>query len=104
MNNINIDTEKLSLEIEKIKKVNKDFEEIFNQVKKDTESLKDYWSTRTSESVFSSFQDFYSVLENVKAVFQKDIEFLEKTVNSSYEVKDQGISKLVDDKIALKSE
>jgi WXG100 family type VII secretion target len=103
MNNIDIDTEKLSAEIEKIKSTKKNFEEIFQQVKNDTESLKDYWSTRTSESVFSSFQEFYSVFENVTAELQKDIDFLERTVSNSYVAKDKGISKLVDDKIALKN-
>ena len=104
MNNIDIDTDLLSAEIEKIKSSKKNFEEIFQTVKNDTESLKDYWSTRTSESVFSSFQEFYTVFDNVSAVLQQDIEFLEKTVNASYENKDEGISNLVDNKIALKNE
>ena len=99
MNNINIDTNKLNVEIEQLKSVNNDFEEIFDSLKKDTEALKDYWSNRTSESVFASFEEFYIALENVKNTFSKDISFLEKVVSSNYELEDKEISTLIDDKM-----
>lgn len=101
MNNINIDTEKLSQEIEKIRKINENFEDIFSKIKDNTNQLKDCWKTRTSESVFSSFEEFYSSLENVVSTFQKDIEFLEKVVNDNYIEEEKGINQLIDNKIAM---
>ena len=101
MNNVNINTEQLSNEIDKIKNTYNKFEEIFNEIKKDTESLKEFWSTRTSESVFNSFEDFYVALENVKTTFKKDIDFLEKTVSTSYIEEDKGTNRLVDSNIAM---
>ena len=74
MNNINIDTNQLKAEIEQIRNVNKDFEEIFVGIKKDTEALKEYWSNRTSEGVFASFEEFYLALENVRETFNKDMQ------------------------------
>lgn len=101
MNNVYIDTDKLSEEIDKIKKVNTKLEEIFSQIKRNTDVLKDYWSTETSDSVFTSFEQFYVTLENTKNNFQKDIEFLENVVKSSYIEEDEGISSLVDSNIAM---
>ena len=101
INNINIDTDRLTEEIEKIRNVNQNFEEIFSEIRKNTEGLKDYWKTRTSESVFTSFEQFYKSLENVVATFKKDIEFLENVVKSSYIEEEEGINRLVDDKIAM---
>ena len=84
MNNINIDTEKLTEQLAKLKTVTKSFEQIFNRVKNDTNLLKEYWDSATSESVFESFEEFYNAVDNVKQTFQKVIEFIEKTVNGSY--------------------
>lgn len=100
MNNINIDTEKLNEQIAKLKTVTKNFEQIFSKVKNDTNLLKEYWDTTTSESVFESFEEFYNAVENVKQTFQKDIEFLENTVNSSYIEQNEGTNKLIDENFA----
>lgn len=100
MNNINIDTEKLTEQIAKLKTVTKSFEQIFTRVKNDTNLLKEYWDSATSESVFESFEEFYNAVENVKQTFQKDIEFLEKTVNGSYIENNEGTNKLIDENFA----
>ena len=100
MNNINIDTEKLTEQIAKLKTVTKNFEQIFTRVKNDTNLLKEYWDSATSESVFESFEEFYNAVENVKQTFQKDIEFLEKTVNGSYIENNEGTNKLIDENFA----
>lgn len=99
MNSINIDTVQLAAEIEKIKNVKNNFEQIFEEIKKDTESLKEYWNTTTSESVFTSFESFYTALQNVTNTFQKDIEFLEKTVSSNYVAEEQGLNKIINEKM-----
>lgn len=100
MNNINIDTQKLTEEIAKLKSVNKNFEQIFSKVKSDTTLLKEFWDTRTSESVYESFEEFNKAVENVKQTFQKDIEFLENTVNGSYIAQNEGTNKSIDENFA----
>lgn len=101
MNNVNIDTDKLVEEINKIKNVNKEFNEIFKQIKNNTETLKDYWSSMTSESVYSSFETFYTTLDNMENTFNTDVEFLEKTVKENYITEEKEINRIVDDKIAM---
>lgn len=100
MNNLNIDTEKLNTKKEEIKIVLKDLETLFEKIQKETETLKDFWETRTSENVFNNFQEFYKTLENVKTNFRSDISFIEKKVNEQYIKKDNEISTQIDEKIA----
>lgn len=100
MNNVNIDTENLNSKKEEIEKVLKDLETLFDKIKNETETLKDYWETKTSENVFANFEKFYKTLEEVKLKFQSDILFINEKVNKQYTDIDRNISAEIDEKIA----
>lgn len=99
MNIVNIDTEKLQEEIEKIADIEDDFADLFNIIKNDTENLKEYWKTDTSENVFQDFNNFYTNLENVKNTLNTDIKFLENVVKANYVLEDNTTSDLIDKKV-----
>ena len=100
MTKININSEQLKNEIAQLKSSKKNLESIFNNIKNDTDILKDYWETETSESVFASFEALYKDLEEIKEKYQTDIEFLEKTVNESYISKEEATNQMVNDSFA----
>ncbi len=99
MNIVSIDTEKLQEEIEKIADIEDDFADLFNIIKNDTENLKEYWKTDTSENVFQDFNNFYTNLENVKNTLNTDIKFLENVVKANYVLEDNTTSDLIDKKV-----
>ncbi|MBR1386730.1 MAG: hypothetical protein IJ568_07865 [Bacilli bacterium] len=99
MNIVKINTERLQEEIDKIVDIEDDFTDLFDIIKRDTENLKEYWKTDTSENVFHDFNNFYTNLENVKNTLRTDIEFLENVVNANYVLEDDTTSNLVDEKI-----
>ena len=99
--NIKINTVKLSSEISKLRDTKKTLEELSEIIKKDNNLLKDLWESRTSESVFESFEDFYKKYEAAVKNIDDDIKFLENKVNQSYTEKDEHTSTQIDDKIAL---
>ena len=99
MNIVSIDTEKLQEEIEKIADIEDDFDDFFNIIKNDTENLKEYWKTDTSENVFQDFNNFYTNLENVKNTLNTDIKFLENVVKANYVLEDNTTSDLIDKKV-----
>ena len=92
-NNINIDTEKLSEEVTNIKNVSSQLDQICEALKRENETLKDYWNSKTSENVFTSFQEFYKALENARDTFKKDSEFLESVVNKNYIAEEEYLKK-----------
>ena len=86
MNSLNIDTEKLEYEIEKMRQIEKTLEEVYEQIEKETTTLKDYWESKTADSVQESFIDFYKKVEKSKNNLASDIAFLENAVkyNAQY--------------------
>ena len=101
MFNVDIDTEKLTAEIEKVKNVKGYLKDELDRIKKENNELKDFWSCKTSNSVFESFEEFYKEYENKILLLENDIAFLEKIVNKSYQVEDKNISQAIDKSIAL---
>ncbi len=101
MFNVDIDTEKLTAEIEKVKNVKGYLKDELDRIKKENNELKDFWSCKTSNSVFESFEEFYKEYENDILLLENDIAFLEKIVNKSYQVEDKNISQAIDKSIAL---
>ena len=99
--NLDIDTNKILDEIQKMKSIKQVFEDLYRQVKKNTEDLKDDWISRTSESVFSDFPTFYEALENSIRDLNNDITYLEKVVKQGYENNNKATNNLVDEKIAM---
>lgn len=100
MKNINIDVEALKTQLEKLKSVEKKLEEIFTNVMQNNDALKDYWSTKTSESVFGGFEQFKKTLEQAKTNFLNDISFLQNVIDA-YEKEENAINNLVDTNIAI---
>ena len=99
MNNIEIDTSKLETEINKIIITNNLLKKLLEELQSDTNFLKDYWQTDVSESVYTSFEQFYKDYQKTIENIEGDISFLEKIVNKSYEIEDSNISKAVDEKL-----
>ena len=99
MNNIEIDTSKLETEINKIIRTKNLLKRLLEEIQNDTDSLKNYWQTSVSESVYASFEEFYKDYQNTIENLEGDIAFLEKIVSKSYEIEDTNISKAVDEKL-----
>ncbi len=98
---IKIDTEKLKDEINEIEASKKSLIEIFSVIKNDNTILKEMWSSRTSDGVFESFEDFYKFYNNVIDNFDKDIVFLREVVSVGYIENVDNANKQIDEKIAL---
>lgn len=98
---IKIDTEKLKDEINEIEASKKSLIEIFSVIKNDNTVLKEMWSSRTSDGVFESFEDFYKFYNNVIDNFDKDIVFLREVVSVGYIENVDNANKQIDEKIAL---
>ncbi len=101
MDNISINVESIVTETEKIKKEKKNLEDVLNNLYKQTDALKEYWQTRTSDEVFSSFSDFKKHFENVINYLSNDIDFLEKTVKASYQTNEELTNKEIDSNITI---
>ena len=101
MSYIGVNTEKLQDEIEKIKDIEGDFVKLSEIIKRDTDILKEYWQTDTSEDVYYNFDKYHVKLENVIDTLRKDIDFLEETAKQSYIEEDTGTSNLVDERVAV---
>ena len=100
MNNMRMNTEQLSNLTEQIREINKDFDNLFRQLKNDNEILKDYWISNTSETIYSDLPTFYNRFEKTINDFNEDIKFLEKT-KARYELNEKTTSKVIDEKIAI---
>ena len=101
MFNVDIDTEKLATEIEKVKKAKDYLKDVLDKIKKENDELKDYWSSKTATSVFEGFENFYKEYKNDILLLENDIAFLEEVVNKSYQIEDENINKAIDDNIAI---
>lgn len=98
---VGIDTAKLQEEINKIRQIDEEMENLKNNIKKDTEDLKLFWNTKTSESVQESFQEFYNDLENLNIKNDLFASYLERVVNDQYITSENKTNKLIDDNIAV---
>lgn len=100
-NNLSIDSSKLTVEIEKLRKVSSDLEELLNKLKRENSILRDNWETRTSEQVYNDFEEFYKSLESIKITNDNDANFLQNVVNRGYTQLEEDTNKLVDNNIAI---
>lgn len=98
---IDIDTVKLSEQVNIIKDSKVRLEELFGVLKNDNNILKEMWETRTSEGVFDSFEEFYKDVKKIINNLNKDVEFLEKVVNSGYIENVAKTNEQIDNNIAL---
>jgi uncharacterized protein YukE len=98
---MNIDTDKLSLEVDKINEISIDFELLLEELKNKNNELNDYWSSNTKDKVYNNFDKFYQMIENLKETLDDDKEFLEEVVNASYIEEEISTNNLIDEKIAI---
>ena len=101
MSRINVDTEKLSIQIDKLKAAEMKLNEILSIIKKDNVILKEVWETKTSEEVFENFDTYYSYIEESINNIGNDIKFLEKVVNAQYIENETNINTEIDTKVAM---
>ncbi len=100
MNSIEIDTKQLALEIEKLKEIKSNLDEIFESIEKDTTALNDYWSSKASDTVQESFIDFYKKVEKTKNNIASDIAFLENVVKAKHEKEIEDEDKAITERLA----
>ena len=55
---VKIDSELLAAEVTKLNGVTTKLRELFDEIKKETDSMKEVWETKTSESVYMDFENF----------------------------------------------
>ena len=100
MTNLKIDTNALSDEVEKIKAKKERLSEIYDELKKNNEVLKDNWNSKTSEVVFNNFEDFYVGYQEQLNNLQNDINFL-NTIIAKYKEFESSNNKTIDENIAI---
>ena len=86
--------------IDNIKKKREELNNLLNDLKTSNNTLKDHWETKTSDSVFANFEEFYKEFQNQINVFDEDIRFLEATVNN-YKTNEKETNKEIDENIAI---
>lgn len=98
---INIDTERIRTEIDNLQNINDNLYDIFSDIRKNTNLLKNEWETETSEAFFNDMNKFYNTLDNVYNTFEKDISTLNGIVNSNYEREEEKKNSDIDNNIAI---
>ncbi len=81
---IKLNTEALSTEIERLRKISTRLEEIRDSVSKDTVILKDNWQTHKSDVTYSGLKTIDGSLQNIKSNIDDEITFLETVVKGTY--------------------
>jgi uncharacterized protein YukE len=97
---IGIDTEKLNAQIEKLEQTKTKLDTLFQNVKTDTNNLKDSWDSKTSEVVYNEFDRFGRASEAYSNDIQKMIDYLRNVVNKGYIEYETNLNKLIDTNIA----
>ena len=97
--NINIDTEKLQVQIDALKKESERMSKLIDEIKQNGNSLPQIWETKTSEGVMKDFNSIYKSFDDIKQTNQSYIAFLEKVVSGQYTDKEQNINQTIDEKI-----
>lgn len=100
MNETKINTDALSQQLDKLKNAKDKLSTILDNLKKETNSLKDHWESRTSEAVFTSFDEMYTGYCTQIDNLNRDINFLEKTIKTYIEQESKA-NVQIDEHIAL---
>lgn len=97
--NIKIDSNKLNEYVSKLKEDDDKIIKIFDNIKRVSSSMTDYWQTDTSSEVMAKFEQIYKEFENIKESNKKYISFLESIVTVDYSDTDDSLSKIIDNNI-----
>ncbi len=100
LRNISIDTNKLSIQLEKLKKTRTRIELLLNSMIRETNDLKVYWDSKTSRSVFKNFEEMYKGYRGLIDDLDKDIIFLRDAIDN-YNAYERAANKAVDEQIAV---
>lgn len=84
-----IDTKALEEQLNKLKEERNRLNSMFDTIKSNTNTLKDYWDSRTSESVFNNFEDMYKGYQDLVNDLNKDIIFLENILKKYKEYEEK---------------
>lgn len=99
MKQININTEELNSNIERLKLKNEKVKEIFSNIEQRINQSQDYWQSSTSELILEEFRMLYSEFSKIKASNDKYINFLQNIVSTDYTNKEDSLNKLIDSNI-----
>ena len=100
MNNVNVDTVKLSASIANLKKYNEQMAELFDEIKTEEKALEDLWITEQSNEIYIEFNNMYSLFDEYKEKNNTYVTYLENYVGENYTNYNDSVNKLVDTKIA----
>ena len=99
MNKLDIDLDALKEQVKIIKEKKERLNEIYLNLKKNNEALKDNWNSKTSEVVFNNFEEFYNGFSNQLNDLQNDINYLNIIIDK-YKTFEAKSNKTIDEKIA----
>ena len=100
MTNINIDTDKLLEQIEKLEKQREALYTIFVNSVKENKTLNEDWQSDTSKVVDDEFVRFDTAAQQYLEKIDSLINYLKDVVSDSYIEYEQVENKLIDDNIA----
>ena len=95
-----IDTEALAKEVSTIRSKRDRLNEIYTSLKKNNEILKDNWKSKTSNVVFTNFEDFYTGFQTQLDNLKNDIDFLDNLIVKYKEFESKN-NQNIDEKIAI---
>lgn len=61
-----------------------DLDDIFSTLKKETDSVKEYWDTNTSKEVYANIEGYYQHLSDILDLIKADLVFLDNNVIGTY--------------------
>ena len=100
MTNINIDTDKLLEQIEKLEKQKQSLTDLFNNSVNENKKLNEDWSSDTSKVVDEEFVRFDTAAQQYIEKIDSLINYLKDKVSDSYIEYENVENKLIDENIA----
>ena len=98
--NIEIDTEKLNAQSERLEKAKNRLESDFQQINSETENMKPDSESKASEVVYNEFERFKLAAADYIEDMDAYINYLKTAVNQSYIDYEDKENKLIDENIA----
>ena len=85
---------------ERIASVKKKLEDLFGNIRKDTEILGENWITNTSNTVIQSFNNLYPLFDEIVGDYQKEIGVLDNVIKA-YEAANANTKAQIDEHIDM---
>ena len=101
MKNISINTEELKKDLDVIKDENGKLEGILYSLNNETNFLKDFFQTNTSDELYASFDEFKKRFEETITFINNDINFLDKVVSINYSELESSSNTKIDEDIVV---